>query len=228
MISEKPNLDPKNLEDIEKRKKVLIRPIESRLRSYVKEVREENGNLSKEEILREGFVRLLKRFREVIPQKDGDISILADYMARLSMDDKEKFIEDASSNIADFLLSNFTLEEIEQIARRHATYENYNLNRLVEYGISDNIIHIHSPLTFIDNPMELRILFLDALNKLAEKLKNDPKLAKIEKITASSWIVVKAQRAFKEAGFTITKIDKDKDLGEAEITREKLIEIYAK
>ncbi len=71
-------------------------------------------------------------------------------------------------------------------------------------------------------------MFIDAMQKLAEKLKNDPELEDIKKITAESWIVVKAQRALKEAGFTIIEVNKENNIGKAEISKEKLIEIYRK
>ncbi|MDP3956766.1 MAG: hypothetical protein Q8P97_02110 [bacterium] len=219
----------KNKEDVaksfERKKKTLSNFIETTINSDIVAVQRNGETRANSIILLEALDRLLEKLKEAIPSSEQELSDLYNVFAQLALDDKNKFVKNVSERLLAFMISNYTLEEIEQIARRSTRYKNVPINRLIEYGVTDKVLHIHVPITFVENTTELRTLFVDALKKLAENLKNNPELAAIKKITAESSLVVKAQKSLRELGFTIVAID-IKKVGLAEISKKRLIELY--
>ncbi len=226
--SEVPQYGGQEEKTLERKRGVLVNAMDMRFRNEMKEFREQNPEAKKREQMVAATHAIISRFERIIPEKLNEISELRDSLLALDRSDKEIFIQKASEMITDFLLSRYNFEELEALARRFGndSYKNYTLNRLIEYGISGDVVHIHVPPTFVDNPRELVEMFVDAMKKLADRLQNDPDLANIQRVTARSWIVVRGQKALTKFGFRITAIDLEKDRGEAEISREELIERY--
>lgn len=212
--------------DFDRKKRAMLHISETQVRFHINEVRVENPELFGRELFLKGLERFIEITKKSIPEKEKELADLLHSLGTLTTEDEKEFIKITADKLADFIASSFTTEEIEDISRRRARRQNVLINRLIEYGVTDNILHIHAPVTFLDNPLELRTLFLDAMHKLADKLKNDHELSGIDKITAKSWIVAKAKRAFKEAGFTIVEENKDQGYAKAEISKEKLIDLY--
>ncbi len=209
----------------EKKKRILLPTVERRFKSAMREIRDETPELPRDEVVIRGLEKLKERLALTISDRAIEISDLLGGLTRQENEEEDSFIQRVSLEITNFL-SSYSPEEIEAMARRFPQYQDTELNRLLRYGISGDVVHIHVPVTFLANPLELKALFIDGLRKLADQLQNDPKLSSINKITASSELVAKGQRAFRDAGFTITYIDEEKSSGDAEISKEKLIEVY--
>ncbi len=210
----------------EYKKKALFRLIESRVRIHIGNARQELPDLEAEKVYIHGLNRLEDKLIETIPEQKGPLSRLFESLKLESMDNEDDFIASVSEKITEFIAGTYTYDEIEQIARNNPRYKNIELNRLVVYGTTGDRLHLHVPVTFIENSIELAKLFIDAMKKLAIQIKTNPELAEIKTITAESWIVVRAQKALIKYGFTVTDIDLDRESGKAEISRDKLLEIY--
>ncbi len=215
----------KEKEKGDRRVTILLNFAEARFRYHSKKIREEYPDESQQEVYADTVDRLLSGFKVEVPGKEDKINDLAETISGVTYKDEEDFIESASRQLVDFLVANFTFQEMEDISRRG---DSMALNRLVEYTVEGDEVYVHIPVTFLDNPNELKSLFSDALRKLAEKMETDPELVDVKSIKARSWIIFKAQRTIQDFGFTITELDEDKMVGLAEISREKLLEIYKK
>jgi hypothetical protein len=78
------------------------------------------------------------------------------------------------------------------------------LNRLVSYGKTVEIIHIHHmPGRTVSGK---KGLYLDAMRKLADIVEKDKE---VKLITASSWIVAEHPRIFEMSGFGIEDVSKE-------------------
>lgn len=101
------------------------------------------------------------------------------------------------------------------------------LNRLVEYEIDNDVVRLHIPLTLLDNGIELRTIFVEALKELAKRFKEDSVLQTVKRIDANSWMIYRIPDKYLEKiGFSnIERYEKDQT-GSAEMSREVLLEKY--
>jgi len=83
-------------------------------------------------------------------------------------------------------------------------------------------IQIHIAPTIVENPIELRNLFVNGLKKLAEEIKNDKENNEVEIISGHSWIINQHPDLVKRLGFEISETD----TSYAQISREKFLKLY--
>lgn len=211
--------------DFERKKKILESVIENKLDSGVYHATQENSEQNiNSDILTKALNSLIKRSKELMPQKDAELSNLYNSIVALRTENPEDFKRVIITRVTEFMLENFSFDEIENMVRQEATM----INRLIEYNVHNGEVDIHVPPTFVDKPTELLRLLTDAMKKLAEKFKNDPEFKDVSKVTANSWIVLHSPEILKKKfGFTITFLDEKENTGGAEISREKLLELYS-
>lgn len=208
----------------DRKRKSLEQIIDVRIKGYIDNVITENpGAPVNFETFLKGLDRLIKRIKELISNKDVELSEIYDSIAALKIENGEEFVKTVNARLSEFLLTSFSFEEIESMSRRGKRM----LNRLIEYNIGKDEVDIHVPATFLENPSELRSLFTDALRKLADKLQNDPEFQNVKRVFAKSWIVFRIHELLeKKFGFTILELDEENKDSSAEISKEKLIELY--
>lgn len=211
---------------LERKKKILESLIENRIRWYIDQIVEENPTTSQNtKTYLEGLSRFIKKIEEILPDKKADLGELFNFFVTSPIEDGEEFVRRITDKMTKFLLANLGFDEIENIVRRGKTM----LNRLVEYDIGNDVVNIHVPATFLENPIELRSLLVDAMKKLAEKIKHDPEFKDISKVVAKSWIVLKSHKVLeKQFGFTIVSLEPQNNVGTAEISKEKLITMWGR
>lgn len=220
---------------LDKKRRTLFNLIEVRLRTRIENVEDAwkiNQVESKADNELDSLAKVIKKIKSFIPNRSSDLDKIYNDFVALKIEDREEFIKKSATALSDFLADNFTTDELESMtyyaAQELSEEERYPLNRLLSYGVKGDAVHIHAPLAFIDNTDELRSLFSEGLSLLAEKLKNDPKMADVERVKAISRLVASAPKAFRKAGFRIDSINYKSKIGVAEISKEKLLEIYGK
>ena len=85
------------------------------------------------------------------------------------------------------------------------------INRLLSYGKSGPIIHIHAPpgKTMGNSVGNKIVLYREGMRKLAEIVNNDPE---VKQVTATSHLVASHPTLFTRAGFTVADIpDEDRE-----------------
>lgn len=173
----------------------------------------------------ESLTPISDKLKELRPEYSEEIEGIISAICNTDFSDTEAFGNQAAESLAQFILRHFDYSQIEEISRRGRNM----LNRLVEYEIDyeEEVIWLHIPMTLLENGVELRTLFIEALGKLAEKLNQDPDLREIKKICAASWIIYRIpDKHLETLGFSnIERYEKDKS-GSAEISREVLLEKY--
>jgi len=123
------------------------------------------------------------------------------------------FIFAVSEVVMDYFDQNLDPMETEKILREKfiETGKFIPLNEILSYGYYKEAVHIHlASAKTIDKEERGRIIN-EGLQKLARKLKEDPELKDVKKITATSWIVFKMPEFLEAMGFTIDgPIDEEK------------------
>ncbi len=142
--------------------------------------------------------------------------------------DENDLVDIVTTSVCDLFHRNFTLQELEKRSRELRSIENgeVEVNRVLNYDIHGQKLHIHIPLTLIENPMELRKLFMEGLKKLSTEIKENPELKDITTIHGKSWIIYKHPKLLEAAGFTIISRDETAGQGVAEMSREDFIKRY--
>lgn len=175
------------------------------------------------ELYRTTLEQITKKLMDLLPEYSDEIDRITTSLTNSDFDNNETFTNSAAETLVNFTLQHFTFAQIEEISRRGKKM----LNRLVEYHIDQDEVMLHIPLTFLDNGIEFRTLFVEALRVLAEKIVNDQNLQNIKNISVNSWIVYRTPDKFLEAmGFSdIERYEKD-HTGSAEMSKEVLLEKY--
>ena len=218
---EKPDLNSKEAKKI----KLLTQLARSRIESGVRDEEGKNPSESREQILSVALTEVIQRLKDQVPDLGTGLEGILSTFTKESISNEEDFIKRASEALADLFSAHYSMEEIEELGRRTARYKNTLVNRLVEYHDAGDVLYIHVPLTFIENPREIKTLFLDALQKIAKMLQEE-RFKDIEKVRGESKLVAKVQRTLRDLGFDIISIDEHGE-GVAEITKEKLIQLYS-
>lgn len=223
MSIENPTVNKPN-NDLKRKRNALEKIVETRIRGNIDAIIEENPETPMgPEIYLKGLRRFIKNIKRVVSDKDEELSELYNFIATQKLEDGEEFVKLVNKKITEFMMTSLGFDEIENISRRGKTM----LNRLIEYKIENDKVSIHVPATFLENPSELRSLFIDAMKKLANKFKSDPEFKNVTRVFARSWIVFKSHEILeKKFGFTILSLEPKHNVGSAEITKEKLLQIY--
>ena len=139
-----------------------------------------------------------------------------------------KWIENLATKLAEEVSKNFSLNDLEQkfkelILTKGNTLE---INRLFTYKINDegHKINLHSPVIFEENPIVIKKLVNEAMEKLSEKLQTDPNLKNVEKIEARSTVFFYHPNIFNEYGFELTKKEEESKLYTVTVSKEKFLE----
>lgn len=135
--------------------------------------------------------------------------------------------------LSKFLAKNISLADFEKFSRQGPdlvtsldSSRSTILNRLLVYRLDGDTIILDIPITFIEKPSEFKILFIDGMKKIAKLLQEDVDLRGAVRIIGYSWIIFESPEIVKKLGFTIVSINPDLGTGLAEISKEKLIELY--
>ncbi len=144
--------------------------------------------------------------KAILPQEKID-NIKTKLQMSLSIENKDEFANFITKTIEPLIdIKNNNRAEFEK-AHAQAMNESrgfIEINRLLSYGKSGSIIHIHAPAgKTVDNKITL---YRDGMTKLAEVVHND---SEIKNITATSYIVAEHPGLFKRAGFTIGDVTKE-------------------
>lgn len=138
-----------------------------------------------------------------------------------SVDD---FIAVASEKICEFMNSRFTLADLEKKERESLMGHEADqpVNELMYYSIFSGQDELHLN---IHNAVALSLkeklsLFKSGLREIADRLKHQPELAGIKKVSAQSWIVENYPGLVTKMGFVIDSRDK------AHMLKEVLFEKY--
>ncbi|MBP9821939.1 MAG: hypothetical protein KBC81_00600 [Candidatus Pacebacteria bacterium] len=217
---------PKNETLSAAQKEDVLDSVAGRFLNMLKRAREEYPDEDKSIVLGHGVEKFFYHLEQVVPDRVGEIREIRKTIEDSGVVEKDSLTKLIASRVSDFLISNYTPDQIEGLARRYGLHRNTELNRLVTYEVVGDTVALHIPITFIKGRKEILNLFKDAMGKLAIMLQTDPKLNRVTKITGISPVIFEAERATKSFGFDITFIDEKKKTGGAEITREKLIELY--
>ena len=144
--------------------------------------------------------------------------------------DKERFVEKAGAIIVRLIAEHLSLIELEQRLRSRQNKENgyQELSRGLTFDIHHNTIFLHVPVTFFNNSAEAIQSLIEGLKVLANKIKTDEALKDITGIMGHSNLVKEKHRLIERLGFEIA-LDKDgKPSDQAQISKKKLLEMYAK
>jgi hypothetical protein len=165
------------------------------------------------ERLEKGISDLIKKLGKIYEaglsfDKDG---IIKGVKESLEITDKEAFVSHIVKTLKPFVLLNVTKHDfIESILEKERREEilnevgNFKLSEVLYAGAGKNEAHIHlapakefikeKGIAYFKNEIK------NGLKKLAEMIEDKPK---IEKITATSWIVGKNPALLEDLGFTI-------------------------
>jgi hypothetical protein len=210
--------------EIDPRRKKLFTVIAQDIKNKLNSVLEEKPDSQLgPEIYKETLSQIYEKFKSLWPEYNDEIETMFTSLVNSEYADGEEFKNVTTETLVGFSLKYFDYSQIEEISRR----DRKMLNRLVEYVIEEDEVALHIPLTLLENGIELRTLFIEALRELAQRMKQDPDLQNINKITAASWMIYRLPDKYLEAiGFSnIERYEKDAT-GSAEMTREVLLEKY--
>ncbi len=180
--------------------------------------------------------------RFIIKGKDEQLNQLIDRaMAQAPEGNLRESALAIARNLHEFVQTNFSPRELEQSIRDYIqNRSDETINELLHYSINkDTELYLHvSPAKTLSLQEQLKLL-REGLPILAQKLQNDPKLAKVETIGAVSWIVAANPGLLTRIGFTYKgNLDEKRkaesfpgdpsDIGEAYISREDFLKKYSK
>ena len=224
MLLEDSDIRTKSVE--RKKDRLLFGYFAANIRRTLQSVRAENPDSTNIEAIRLFIDKFYIAISKAIPNKEQELTELVEQLSAISPEDEFEFIQGAANRLKKFFVKNYSFEEIEEIMQREWLAKYKSLNRLIAYDIEASTLRLQVPPTFTEDTRELRILFIDAMKKIAEKLKNDPDFIQVQTIVGQSWIIRRAQKTMEKFGFTVTHIDPETGIGRAEISKEKLIDIF--
>lgn len=183
------------------------------------------GSLPDPEIYKDCLDRISEKLKLLSPEHIDEIEELISTIANTELKDNETFGSYAAEKLVSYILKHYDYSEIEAISREGRDM----LNRLVEYEVDDETdeVRLHIPMTLLENGLELKKLFIEALQVLAKKLKQDPDLQSIKQVFAASWIIYRTKdEHLEKLGFTnIERYEKDQT-GSAVMSREIILDKY--
>lgn len=148
---------------------------------------------------------LIALFSSVIGEKTIGLSEILSRFPIDSSETDEDFISAVSGVVMDYFDQNLDPIATEKILREKfiETGKFIPLNEILSYGYYKETVHIHLASAKTIDKEEREQIINEGLQKLARKLKEDPELKDVKKITATSWIVFKMPQVLEVMGFTI-------------------------
>lgn len=154
-----------------------------------------------------GVGDFMSHFDETVLSSAAIDAVLADVRACEDIRDRDGFVEAvvrAVRPVMELRKTHPGLFEDAEAVRMNEGSDFIPLNRLVSYGKTGEIIHIHHvPGKTVSGK---RTLYLDAMEKLAVIVSQDPE---VKLITATSWIVAEHPKMFELSGFDIGDVSKE-------------------
>ncbi len=171
-----------------------------------------------------------KRSKELFPEHVERLGGILNELRLLEFENKDEAVLVLADRLGHFLAEHFSLDDIEERIKNNFTEERgfTILNRLLAYEIDGSVASLHVPTIFVENPVELRSLFLSGMKELASRLVSDPGLSEVETVNGASWIIYQYPELLKRMGFEIIKTNDDDKVAIAEISRKQLLELYGK
>jgi len=105
------------------------------------------------------------------------------------------------------------------------------LNEMLSFNVDPDFpdeaaLHIHENLT--KTPIEANRLMLEGLHMLAERLREDPQLAHLTKVSGYSWIVYNSPDILRKLGFRVSGFNHAKKTALATMDRDTFIRRFAR
>lgn len=123
-------------------------------------------------------------------------------------------------------LDQFETVDRQRLYEEHPTYK--ELNQLFAYELEGDEIRLHVPTNEATSIKDKLRLLNDGLRRLAEMARTNQN---IKRVIGRSWIVGKNPKLLERLGFEVSEIETNPEgvsVGEATISREKLISLYGK
>jgi hypothetical protein len=144
-------------------------------------------------------------FRNVPPEKQGELRQFLDGLKTIPYSDDEDFIRFATKALYAFANEHFAAEEFEDIVR--STFAERGgftpLNEVLSYAVSGNNIHIHLASAKTESIGAKLGFIRSGLKELARRITAESALQNVEVISADSWIVAAHPAMLKGLGFTV-------------------------
>lgn len=170
-----------------------------------------------------------KRFTELLPEQRSEIEKLAQEIRKTNYSDKSEFVYELSTRLSHLLVAIAPAEELERMLReRTAEQRNWRtINEALSYTLEDaNSINLHVPIMFTKSPVEMYRLFINGLKILAEQMKNDPELFRIQQVMGYSWIISDHPEILRKLGFTVEERNEKEHKALAWILKEDFLARY--
>ncbi|HAO64582.1 TPA: hypothetical protein DCQ44_01215, partial [Candidatus Taylorbacteria bacterium] len=185
----------------------------------------------KTETLRSFGDLLKEKLATLFGDKKEELNSVIDEACGRSFNTNKEAVKALSLALSD-LAKTIPLEELEENsveAAREINPELTYLNRLLNYGITGDEIHIHIMHASTLSAPEKITLLNEAFQELAAKLKDKPELKNIQTISGTSWIFKENPGLARKLGFTLED-DPSVKKGErrAVISTENFIKKYSK
>ncbi len=172
------------------------------------------------------------RIMRVFPEQKDVCEALFRELEDAHIDNEEFLVTEVSQKIGPLLASNYSLEEIEKQLQPDFKEDNgmEKINRLVDVEIvnENNILflRLHIPITFVQNPIEIKTLFIEALRILATKVVSENKYRDIKGLLGYSTLIYKNSQIAENLGFIVTNKNDESGAGEMMMTIETLMHLY--
>lgn len=173
--------------------------------------------------------------KTVFSEEKAD-EVRASLSACKDISDKEQFLDKVMEVLEPFLkIREIYPDKFEEAQARAMNQSGgfTEINRLLSYGKSGPVVHIHAPAGMsVGNKITL---YREGLRKLAEVVNNDPE---IKEINATSFLVADHQSLFRRAGFNIEDVSdefrrehfngEEREIKMAKIDREEFLKRFLK
>jgi len=169
---------------------------------------------------------LKERAQDFVDPKD--FASLQGKIQNASFKNREEIVKALPSLVSQFLLAHYSLDDLEARMRSSQAEKQgwVEINEVLSYGVKDGTIHLHVPTVFTKKPMEMLKLLESGLKTIAARLKTEPALHEISKITGYSWIVFEYPQLLERMGFVVSKRDETSREALASLNREDFLKRY--
>lgn len=144
-------------------------------------------------------------FKNIPPEKQGELQQFLDRLGDISYRNDEDFIQSATTALYSFANEHFAAKEFEDIVR--STFAERGgftpLNEILSYGVSGDNIHIHLAPAKTESVGAMLGFIKSGLKELARRIATEPALQNVEVISADSWITAERPKILEGLGFTI-------------------------
>lgn len=173
---------------------------------------------------------ITKKICKLVPEFTQDIIDKFSTIDHMDEKDEEDFLTEVVNTIIQVIARHLSLSELESRLRTREVKGKglQELSRALLCKIIMNRVHLHMPVNFFESPESVVKSIKEGLVALARKIKSEEQFKDVEKIIGFSSLVKEKPRFLVKLGFNVV-LDKDnKPVGEINISKEKLLEMYGK